>query len=197
MEDLLLDSEAWRVNGKSFEVSVDDGVSGTRTYFISEETVNQCHPLLSDAIRGLVSWHEEFGEEPYATRAQVWASLENLKAEPYSFTGPLNERYVFGEIIEISVNPHFSDYLRMYGRRVNIWTASKELQSAQFVTTSVNEAVDIDKAYLNRCFPGWEQRWAIGHELGIEHKALMHHIFASRPVPPAQSNVAVESITFE
>lgn len=196
IEDLLLDAMTWQcgLDGR-LVACVADHMSGmSKLYTVTDQDLASCHPLFPAAMRGLVAWCEE-DDGRSAPGDSMLATLECLRFPPVHLRGPLNEHWIFSAIGNIELRPHFPEYAWISGRRVFMTTADETLHYAPFVTKTENDQVRVELHYLSQHYPGWEQRWKIGLELGIQHDDLMGHVFDKNwsPITP----VATTDITFD
>lgn len=83
----------------------------------------------------------------------------------------------FLAIDTLEESTHAPTMIRMLGFAITTEPVTLGNVVFELVTSSVMRDIGAPKSDLDNRYPGWQQRWAIGQDLGVEHAELMRHVF--------------------
>lgn len=185
IEEILLDAVSWNrsLDNQIVACVWEHTTDKSKSYIVPDEDLAVCHPLFPASLRGLLAWFEDEDNDGFASGNAVLATLECLQYTPVYVQGHFSEGFIFSAIGTIELRPHFPEYVWISGRRVFMSSADESLNFAPFVTKTEADAVRVEKNYLDRHYPGWQERWEMGLALGIGRDELMAHVFDKNPKP--------------
>lgn len=206
IDQTLMLADQWHiVDSETFMAyNIDDGTENiVKASFLAEE-----HPLLPDAIRGLINWsymdrtnqttldhQDDFKEYSFAEGKLVGHTVDLLQNGGMPVTDINNNTYLFTSGLTIDHENATESIIPIVGSAVTHQHVFVSDKKVPFVTNAFWKKIDVSKTALEQQYPDWETRYRIGSELGMENFELMPYVF-SKPSEPLPS-IEASSITFK
>lgn len=190
LEERLPDIKSWAVIGPQFFVTTESLSGIEETEMLTTAEVATVHPDLPEAIHGIISHNKRCGTSNYAAGVVVCNNVRLLRGELVSFVGKLGQTKLIDYPIEFDLPTEETEMLKMYAVCFIIGTVFKGTRAIPYITHSRVETHYASVANLESAYPGWQQRWEIGRELGVPHNELMRHVFTNDlSVTPIENKV--------
>lgn len=194
LDSLLVEAVSWLEHDAEHFVAMKL-LGGNMPEFslVPHSLMAQKHPDFPRALLGLIAYSFEKDRETSGAYGNLaFDTLDVLEKGTVSLLDIDGKPRSFYEISELkTVGPH--------KKIVSIEAAFVDLAFTQegvtFVTNRDLRRLLFSAMEMQTRFPGWEKRWTIGKELGMENTELLQHVFAKST---AQANTsAITDIIFE
>lgn len=175
IEELLYDADLWSVDPSgAFIATVICDSGDDDTYRVYEEDMAQLHPQFPDAVRCLVSW----GTDGIKGRL-VAATLDYYRDNIIKIKSKQGHEYIFREISEMYEIEPQHPLIRIQGQTLRMETAGAAFNHVLCVGQTPSTSIAFSRESLQKQYPGWEQRWSVAKELGLERDALSKYVFSN------------------
>lgn len=167
-------------------------------YAYETDELTTHHPRMADIIEALVIERAEAGQPAHADGLDVSFSIDLQEQQPLKVVTMLGDTAVFSEVLGLS--SHYERDDRVYVGAYNLTTKSVDTESGLLTIVTHRELGHfcVMKTELDTKFPGWESRWTVGKDLGMENRELMHQVFRTAPVTVSpQEATVVSGLSFE
>lgn len=184
----LKDSYSWKLDEHDSFIGT---YLGLVEHTFSDQDINAYHPKLADSWRAFFRYkYSQNIEDPVLGREHAIAMYLLQFQEPIEFTNLYGDACYFLEVKAV-----FSDeghpIVNIRGTKVGILEEySSAGEPIRFVHTVIDGGVDVFQANLEAMYPGWEDRWKIGLQLGIAAAELAQQTFMKTLMPAANVDLS-------
>lgn len=187
--ELLLDYKSlWTVDSDNeVIVSYEDDSDRVYTFTITTEYFNQHHPLLEASVR--LSIDQNNGEASGYTISRIVDLLIN--DYPEVPTGKTT-RCVYREVYKIDVN---ADGANINGKFMFVEAVDIDGVQIPSISHEVDGTFIFTNEQLEQKHPGWQKRYNVATQLGLENDALTNFVFkkASNTLP----STSITGVSFD
>lgn len=147
--------------------------------------LSSLHPLLPGTLDAMLTYQRENYSTPSVSGLRIAQTLALLNNEYVNFTDVDGWGRKLVKLRSIERYQDSVDMVLLHGSDITTLPATVEQQAIEFALTShtTHRVVKIEE--LNRQYPGWEERWRIGQDIGLEAQELIPHVFYNTPLVPA------------
>lgn len=174
---------------------------------IDAADLKKVHQHLPFALTALIDWSlakriKEFGrsrrtpdyELAYAEHDLVEATVELLESGGYRFIDTGKNTVLMSKITEVHLTSASPEYLPLTGYGIEVNHTCVDNERIPFVVKTKIAQVVLDIESLETQYPGALNRFLIGQDLGIEHDALMRHVFTT--LRPSHTPMGLDKVDF-
>lgn len=141
---------------------------------VPDSYLRQAHPLFPEVMRAVIALQEEYRMDIPIAGSLAAASLKLLRGELLCFTDVEGDSAYCSRVTNVFMN---DDVVGIVGTYYTVDPVIINGHTQEIVSFQQFGTVDVSKASLDAKFPGWQQRYLIGVELGIEPDELMPTLF--------------------
>lgn len=153
------------------------------------------HPDLPATLNTLFSWLSKNKNQFHINAKQVSDNARLLNGQVLAFEDEDGEPRYFERVEMLKSFTYFKEdsLMRIRGREL----ATENINGTRFVVGFDNslKTVSVSKSAMDIQYPGWESRWKIGLELGVDNEQLLDHVFSVSQRPP--TSLALGNINFD
>lgn len=144
---------------------------------VSDSALNHYHPALADTLRENIKYMDSKRSGYPVVRtgqAQLLATLL-LHGTISLVSGHSQNTHLFSKIHDII---EAGDALFMVrGTKLSLEHVVRGGTDIPIVKHATGYCCEVSKTFMDKAFPGWEQRWRIGTEVGVDMSDLMLQVF--------------------
>lgn len=152
---------------------------------VCEKELAQYHPDLPQALRTMLLRRKEHENKNWAEASQVRNTYHLLTGKYLVFQCITGKSLMFEKVTSLAAPGHFLDHgmISLCGYRLHV----REHHGIVFSDDIHWQQSTVSKADMDLRYPGWEQRWQIAEDLGVETEIMYKHVFENT----THDNVAV------
>lgn len=200
IEQIIHKASVWYVLSPDLfaaEITKDGDYLGAGTqYNVTAEELASLHPLLPLSLRGLADYSEKTKSTRIVSGLSLHYSLLLLKNEHVAFN---DSRYTPRQIVDIEGIHGVYDtptLICIKGKHINTKLAHVDNTAIQVITdVEYKHSAYVQRAELEKHYPGWEDRLRIAEELSIDMKLRGLYVFGKLETP--SQLVSIEGLSFE
>lgn len=177
LDTLLSIAERW--------IRADNGVFGagivknsiSEVWAVEPYELACFHPLFAQSLEEMLLWKQKNHQRSHATRSEVIATLSVLRNGVFDFKDIQNDTVLFTNLNTLHIPSDKEKHIWVDGDLVLLKKAGLNNTGVPFVTACQTAGLTVSRADLDLRYPGWEERWRIGKELGVDTKVLLKEVF--------------------
>lgn len=163
--------------------------STIKEYEVHISQLLELHPLLPVAIDAVLDHRKKLiAEDPIIRSMLVELNMHVLKNGYTEVNDTTNATpWSFVEIDNMRENVLDRDTLLVSGTAVTVDHVKHGDLNVPVVIDDAWYEITVSKNEMDSRFPGWEERWKLGAEIGVDNLSLMRHVFTVNNVvtPPS------------
>lgn len=174
LSTLLICTGAWAsLDDDRFKASFVEGYA--TDFVVPASYLADAHPdfpiALREAILNKQKQNETTGVISGRMAMQTFRVLTNdvFRFEDGSY------QHIYTAIRKLAVD---GSLVNVHGTKLAIDTFTHSGKVIQFVVSSAPRTTALLKSRVDAAYPGWQERFKIGTELGVDFEALMKHVFS-------------------
>lgn len=164
-------------------------------YKVAKRELAALHPDLPATLDVLFSWLSRNKNQFHIEARHLLDNARFLNGQLLAFVDEDSQPRYFQSVSKLKSFTHFKQdsLMRIQGHELTTET----LNGTRFVVgfDNTRRALSVSKTAMNTQYPGWENRWNTGLELGVENQQLLDHVFCSSQQP--QTSISLGGITFD
>lgn len=163
-------------------------------YTVSNKTLDALHPLLSSCVKELSHRNENLHSYRHVSGEDVKTTITYLTRGTIDISGGDGQTHRLVELYSFLVEPGLSVVI-ITGSKAYVTHSTKDDLQIPVVTTSGWATYEVPRIELDERYPGWEQRFTVGTELGIDGADLVY--YALQKPTPGLDPVTIAEVTFK
>lgn len=181
----------WKVVSET-EFAVVTAIS-TRTVQLGD--LKKMHPLLPACIKEHILRYQQLFKQSSMQGFQVEDVLHLLQHGSVDLVDTKGNNIVLLDVAKLAAKPDAPDEVEIQGTDIEITYGENFGEVAPIVKITNWDTHNVYKSDLDARYPGWETKWRVGVELGVENNELMHNIFSRAALLPTPEGMV--TIGFE
>lgn len=158
--------------------------------------IDDFHPKLLEAMDALSYWYERQEKKDHIPREAVIATLDYIQHGGIEMMSTDYRPVTLFGIQSMYTANWNENILDIRGMAVHTQTGRGPYQGVVFALSRYNAYPSVHKSDLEKRFPGWEQRWKIASELGVDMPDLVKHVFCTNPTSTPVRGASMGDVTF-
>lgn len=170
---LVTSTGSWAIHDdKHFEASfIQDWGADV---IVSDTYLQQAHPMFPEVLRAVIALQDEYRMDVPIAGSLAAASLKLLRGELICFIDVEGQNSYFSRVTSLFID---DDIVGVVGSNYIVESVEINGGAQEIVSFQQFGTVNVPRTLLDARFPGWEQRYGIGVELGVELEDLMPTVF--------------------
>lgn len=153
------------------------------------------HPKLLQAMQALFHWYERQEKRDHIPNKAVIATVNYLQHGGIEMMSTDYRPVTLFSIQSMHTAAWSEHILEVRGMAVHTQTGRGPYRAVTFATSEYNAYPSVHKTDLEKRYPGWEQRWKIASELGVDMPDLVTHVFSTDP--RSEQTATMNTVTFQ
>lgn len=179
---LIHNAEYWNVaKDGSFFATQTHGGAYYEDIPVPVELVASLHPLFPVALRAVVKHFTSQAPDSHGAYGNAVAdTLQCLTTGLVSFKDWNDEVRDMLSIDKLSYMQSTKRCVSITGMSVEVMYVDHNGLRIPYVLDANTRRFTANTVHLEQAYPGWEERWKIGKDLGVDNAELMKHVFSKK-----------------
>lgn len=184
LNDVLSSAERWRVDGDVLTILSPSGGHFHPVVVMPLPALARLHPEAPGHLNSQLYWTSRRHGRDHVYGDEMRPILDYLMHGGVEFySKETDETHIFSHVRQLVCPSDNDKQACLLGTEIAIHTSLNETLFPHPVFTSFERDYWVDKDELESRYPGWEERWRVGTEIGVELDALMRYVFSETATP--------------